>query len=250
MVNSIHREKFGTQFHHITEEHLADYWVLDTLGDISQGTFIEAGGSWPSTCLNLEKYWGWRGHVFEPNNKNYQEIISLRDSKIHNLCLWRDNNGVNFCEPVEGHSCDSYVEECITPNMRWNPDKVGEVETVFKNSMSLNSVFEHAGWQHCNFISLDIEGAEADVIEQFDHTAYSVDCWQLEGGHRLYDMMQHKGYCLVQQPFAQSKSPSHFKNPNSRDTYDKFYISKQLADNYKYRVFDNLADYYAWSESE
>jgi len=49
-------------------------------------------------------------------------------------------------------------------------------------------------------------------------------------------------------PFA--RLASNGPGQNSRDTYDKFYISKQLADNYKYRVFDNLADYYAWCKSE
>ena len=56
-INNIHTEKFGVDFHSITDSQLADYWVMDTLGDIDDGTFIEAGGSLPSTCINLEKYY-------------------------------------------------------------------------------------------------------------------------------------------------------------------------------------------------
>jgi len=237
-------EKFGTHFHNVTDKHLADYWVLDTLGDIRNGTFIEAGGGWPSTCINLEKYWDWRGHIFEPNDANHHQIELLRDSKLYNMCLWKHSNGVEFLETNTPN--DSYIEGCLSPTVRYTPELITSRNKVTKSSTTLNHVFENANWKHCNFISLDIEGAEGSVIEMFDTDTYSVDCWQIEGGHRYIHMMKSKGYTLVEQPYAKISSEGPGWSP--RDTFDKFYINNKLLDNYKHHIFEDLDQYYKWCE--
>ena len=237
-------EKFGTHFQNLTDKQLADYWVLDTLGDIRNGTFIEAGGGWPSTCINLEKYWDWRGHIFEPNDANYHQIQPLRDSKLHNMCLWKHKDGVKFLETNMPN--DSYIEGCLSPTVRYTPELITSRNKVTKSSTTLNDVFENANWKHCNFISLDIEGAEGSVIQTFDTDTYSVDCWQIEGGHRYFQMMKSKGYTLVEQPYSRIFSKGSDWSP--RDTFDKFYINNKLLDNYKHHIFEDLAQYYKWCE--
>tara|TARA_R110000764_G_scaffold71077_1_gene146499 strand:+ start:10068 stop:10826 length:759 start_codon:yes stop_codon:yes gene_type:complete len=247
-INDMHLEKFGAHFHGVTEESMSDYWVLDTIGDRTGGTFIEAGGSWPSTCINLEKYWGWRGKIFEPNNNNHNMIERVRDSPVYNNCIWKDNNGVEFIEPIDKHKGNiSYIEGCLSPILKYEPDQLGETIRVVKGSITLNDIFEQDGWTHCNFVSLDIEGAEGQVITAWNHEKYSVDCLQLEGGHLHFDLMKYKGYTLVEQPFSRLSTCE--SAPNSpRDSFDKFYINNNLLNSYKHRIFEQLDDYFKWCE--
>ena len=243
LIDNIHTQKFGVDFHSVTEVQLADYWVLDTIGDLTQGTFIEAGGALPSTCINLEKYYKWTGYIFEPNNYNYENISKLRDNTVSNMCLWNDSNGVEFLET--NHPNDSYIEGCLSPTVRYTPELITSVNKVTRSSTTLNDVFDQANWKHCNFISLDIEGAEGKVIEIFDTDTYSVDCWQIEGGHRHYDIMKAKGYTLVEQPYARL---CNYKGPDwsPRDTFDKFYINNKLLNSYKHRIFEDIDQYFTW----
>jgi FkbM family methyltransferase len=245
-INNIHTEKFGVDFHSITDSQLADYWVMDTLGDIDDGTFIEAGGSLPSTCINLEKYYKWTGYIFEPNDHNYEIISKLRDNTVSKMCLWKDRNGVEFLETNQPN--DSYIDGCLSPTIKYTPESITSVNKVTKSSVTLNEVFEKANWKHCNFISLDIEGAEGSVIEIFDTDTYSVDCWQIEGGHNYFHMLQSKGYTLVEQPFARM-SGHNGPEWSPRDTFDKFYINNKLLDNYKHRIFENIHQYFAWCDN-
>jgi FkbM family methyltransferase len=169
--SSIKPLKFTSQF---AEETI----IFDILEGIQAGVFVEAGaydGMNLSTTWALEQA-GWRGLLVEPNEQNAKLSRERRlNSKVENCALgnMEATGFIEFtlAESDEGsplsyvESDQKHIERCKQADCRISTHKV-----AFTN---LSSLLEKNGFERVDFLSLDVEGMELDVLRGFQIQKYN-----------------------------------------------------------------------------
>jgi len=180
----------------------------------SGGFFVELGandGYTQSNTLFLEKKRGWRGVLVEPSPYLFSKLCYFRGcSKNHLFCC--------ACAPF-GYS-EKYVDIDYAGLMSISSsldldlkDKKRHLKSQRKNLLEMNVKFgalakplsllldESQAPREIDLLSLDVEGAELDVLKGIDFNKYSfkymlIECRDLE---RLEAYLSENGYSLVDQ---------------------------------------------------
>ena len=185
---------------HITSKEGRDEFrqVLKFFKNSSNGYFIEVGANDPIT--NSQTYLleelGWTGVLVEPLKACYEQCVAKRPkSKVFNVaCTSPEKIGEqtiyfshenDVMASLEKNVDDSYLEY----------GKEAKIEAV-----TLNSILENTGIEKIDFLSIDTEGTELDVLRGFDIKKYKPRLILLED--KLNTLGKHKfllngGYKLV-----------------------------------------------------
>lgn len=192
--------KFTSQF---AEETI----IFDILEGIDAGVFVEAGaydGMNLSTTYALEQA-GWRGLLIEPNEKNANLCRERRlNSKVEN-CALGNMEASGFIEftlaesdegsPLSYVGADQkHIERCKQADCRISTHKV-----VFTN---LSSLLDKNGFERVDFLSLDVEGMELDVLRGFEILKFKprLAMIELQFDHRdeaVTNYMKENGYTPI-----------------------------------------------------
>jgi FkbM family methyltransferase len=133
------------------------------LRDIDRGYFVEVGANKPeeaSQTFALEQR-GWTGVLVEPQPDLADQLRRQRAAKVFAVaCTSRRNAGSNMILYLAGgHS--SFDRGLNLPEIK--PHGTIDVPT-----RTLDQVLIEAGAQSIDFISIDVEGHELDVLDGFD----------------------------------------------------------------------------------
>jgi FkbM family methyltransferase len=133
------------------------------LRDIQRGYFVEVGANQPqylSQTFALEQQ-GWTGVLVEPQPDLADELRRQRSAKVFAVaCTSRRNAGSHMTLHLAGgHS--SFDRNLNLPQRK--PHGAIDVPT-----RTLDQILIEAGAQTVDFISIDVEGHELDVLDGFD----------------------------------------------------------------------------------
>ncbi|MBS0362736.1 MAG: FkbM family methyltransferase [Proteobacteria bacterium] len=172
---------------HAAESHgqfLQDLWVTFELGERRNGFFVEFGAAdglrW-SNSLHLERSLGWNGILAEPAHCYYPALLSARNCFVDRRCVWTaTGERLLFNQPaIAVHATiDAYTESDNLAETRRDGVRY-EVETV-----SLNDLLAH--WnapRRIDYLSVDTEGSELDILRAFDFDRYDVRLISVEHNH-------------------------------------------------------------------
>jgi len=140
-----------------------------------RGIYVELGafdGIQASNTLFFEYCLGWRGILIEPGFSTYKRLIVNRPNNMH----------VHAAIGCEGSV--KFVDTGYT-SMTMNNDQ-HPTEHTFNHEVqciSLQKVLDDAGISHVNFLSLDVEGMETDVLQSVDFERTIIDVIMLESHH-------------------------------------------------------------------
>lgn len=176
------------------------------------GFFVELGandGIRQSNTLHLEKYHGWGGVLIEPEIKNFEKCEKNRKAKVVNAAcvsfmynkktvplIYSDlmtiaSSGVetDILKPVEHAILGTSVQK--------------DVSTYEFNApaLTLNSILkQYATKSRIDFLSLDVEGAEIEVLKGVDHNQYRFDHCLIESRSemKLIEYMRTNDYELIE----------------------------------------------------
>lgn len=179
---------------------LQDLWVAYELKSRRGGFFVEFGGADGikfSNSYALETHLDWNGVVAEPARVWHPAIRMNRNCFVDDRCVWiRSGETVTFNQPaIAAHSTiDSYSDSDMHGETRKDGLRY-EVETV-----SLNDLLAH--WRaprRIDYLSIDTEGSELDILQHFDFEAYEVRLISVEHNHTdkrqpIHDFLVSKGY--------------------------------------------------------
>jgi FkbM family methyltransferase len=177
-----------------------DLFVLSELNFKVNGYFVEFGatdGVDLSNTWMLEKHFGWSGILAEPGRRWHDNLKMNRSCNIETNCVWRESNlslTFNETHSRELSTIDSYSASDNNGESR----KRGEKYAV--NTISLlDALDKYDAPRVVDYLSIDTEGSEFDILECFDFGRYNfriITCEHNFSPQRqtIHSLLTRKGY--------------------------------------------------------
>lgn len=185
-----------------------DLWVAYEFSSRPGGYFVEFGAGDGVTLSNtyfLEKALGWKGIIAEPGRSYYPDLMNKRDCFVDKRCVWKSSGErlvFNETEYRELSTIDAFSESDMHSEARKSGQRY-EVETV-----SLNDLLKY--WnapQRIDYLSIDTEGSEFDILSQFDFNRFDVRLITVEHNFTdnrglIKELLNSKGYVRKFEQFS------------------------------------------------
>jgi FkbM family methyltransferase len=186
-----------------------DLFVLLQSGFKTGGYFVEFGatnGVRLSNTYLLEKKFGWKGILAEPGKVWHGELRANRRCHLDTRCVWSSSGGtVEFNETYERElsTISSYSDSDYHAVAR-ESGRLYSVKTV-----SLTDLLETYGAPNeIDYLSVDTEGSEYEILENFDFDRYSFRVASVEHNftparQEIFELLSNHGYLRVHQEISQ-----------------------------------------------
>jgi FkbM family methyltransferase len=180
-----------------------DVMALSTVGTTGPGFFVEFGatnGIDLSNTYLLEKSYGWTGILCEPARDWHKDLLENRSCKIDTRCVYSSSGQkLQFSETSVGElsTISSYMNSDANRLLR-KKSATYEVESI-----SLADLLSaHEAPFHIEFLSIDTEGSEYEILRDFDFSKYSFGLICVEHNFtdnrkKLNALLTSKGYSQV-----------------------------------------------------
>jgi len=183
-----------------------DRWVLQALKNKRGGYFIECGaynGVSLSNTHVLEYHYGWTGICIEPDNRVFKLLQESRGCITDNSCVGSSRGTCKFVEVgTLGGIDNDYSAKHRARVADANPDY--KKRTVEKQMVVLSDVLDrHSAPKICDYLSLDVEGAELRILKAFPFDRYAFRVMTVEHNGfpkamtQLRQLLESKGYRIV-----------------------------------------------------
>lgn len=177
-----------------------DLFVLSELQFKRNGFFVEFGATDGVNLSNtylLEKEFEWRGILAEPGKCWHDKLAANRGVEIETRCVWRDSGetmSFNEVELAELSTLSSFSSVDFHDRRR-REGKTYDVETI-----SLNDLLQrHNAPPHMDYLSIDTEGSELDILSHFDFERFQFNVITCEHNftavrEELCELLTRHGY--------------------------------------------------------
>lgn len=182
-----------------------DRWVAECFSFKKGGYFLDFGafdGVTISNSLFLERMLDWKGICVEPNPTYYPRLCVERRVVTINAALWPtarqslklcDAHGLSSVEQYAGQDSNADLRQQIT--RAWvSVDSVNPAELMTRFAVP----------EYVEYLSLDTEGCECEILEVIDFAVYKIALITVEHNHhaasqaRARRLLNRHGYCVVQ----------------------------------------------------
>ncbi|MCW3475585.1 FkbM family methyltransferase [Limobrevibacterium gyesilva] len=185
-----------------------DRFIHENLMPHRGGTFFEAGAHDAYTISNtwfFEKALDWRGVLVEMQPQLFAKIVERRpNSQCFRCALGTQPIDLMYLEAGDRSSLMRYMPhgdiEYLERHYASKPDKptfrVGWVAV-----RPVSDVLTEAGVTHIDYFSLDVEGAEMDVLRSIDFSKVTIDLFTIEDNAGKWTepraLLEPRGYELI-----------------------------------------------------
>ncbi len=190
-----------------------DLFVLNELNFKKNGFFVEIGagnGKHLSNTYMLEKIFNWNGILCEPAKIWKQDISKNRSCIISDVFISNsDEMIIHFIETK--NPLYSTRKDLIDFD-----NHAGERRTNFKSynvkTLTLEKLLEiHNAPLKIDYLSIDTEGSEYDIIKNFNFSKYQINILTIEHNNNLNkdlidELMNKNNYKKVLEKFSQYES--------------------------------------------
>ena len=156
----------------------ADMWVLEKYPNDFNGYFIDVGGAdghYISNTLELENN-GWKGITIDAFPRNFEKRTNtIVESAV--VSSHKDQM-VEFLIPTNYQDFSGIVSKLGIHKPAL--EKVESTTKKLKTSLLHDILDKHNAPSKINYMNLDIEGSEFDVLSTFPFDKYSFDCITVE----------------------------------------------------------------------
>ncbi len=178
-----------------------DLWALWVSGQKREGFFVEFGAASGVALSNtyfLEKQMGWTGVLAEPNPSFAASLAEHRNCTVSSRCVYSvSGQRLNFlAAPVGEYS----RIEAIAPGDSHEQSQRADAEHITVETISLNDLLVETGApEQIDFLSIDTEGSELEILEAFDFDRWRIGAIAVEHNRTparrgLYRLLTGKGY--------------------------------------------------------
>jgi len=185
-----------------------DIFALYSLNWKRNGYFVEFGatnGFDLSNTYLLEKDFGWYGILAEPAKVWHEELKANRSASLDFDCVWNKSGEiVNFtvAQEAEYSTISSFTDKDAHASAR-NKGETFPVKTI-----SLNDLLKrHGAPSTIDYLSIDTEGSELEILEAFDFNQYAISVITCEHNFssqraKIYKLLSSHGFIRVFEGFS------------------------------------------------
>ena len=182
---------------------LQDKWVIMMTKGKQKGVFLEIGSS-DGVKLNntfcLEKMFSWSGMCVEPNPDFYKKLCLNRAAITVPYALYKESGKiVKFVNHgVLGTIAEFSSTDCHASKREKFISEHGTIKVITMRAEEILSLYKFP--ERFDFLSLDVEGAELDVLESFNlskwHPALACIEHNFVSDRRaaIFDLLSRHGY--------------------------------------------------------
>jgi len=175
------------------------------------GFFLEIGaddGIRFSNCKFFEETLKWKGIAIEAREAAYDKLVKNRDCICLNNSLSDKEEDADFLE-LKGYGIglsgliNKYDPRHIKrinqeiQNVKHEGRRIIKVKTI-----KLSSILEKYGIVNIDFLSIDTEGSELDILKVLDFDKYNIDVITIEDNYndpKLMKFFLDRGYKYIKQ---------------------------------------------------
>ena len=178
-----------------------DLFALNASGFRRGGFFVEigaAGGVDLSNTYLLERSFGWDGILVEPARSWHESLSQHRRCAIDHRCVWPSSGEhVEFAEAPEGEysTVVTYADQDMHA-----PRRAG-AQTYRVETIALQDLLkEHSAPSKIDYLSIDTEGSEFEIIRDFDLGSWRFGAITIEHNYdeqrrtRITELLTAAGY--------------------------------------------------------
>ena len=181
-----------------------DLWVLEETNYKKNGFFVDIGCNEPININNtylLEQKYNWTGICIEPLKKLFEKSKKLRSKRtiIDNSLLFSESGKiVDF--KIAG-AISGIVETLDSCHDRKNFTNHQKLETITLN----NLLHKYNAPKNIDYISVDTEGSEFEILKNFNFNNYNVKLFSIEHNfdkekrEKIYNLLKQNNYTRIDQ---------------------------------------------------
>lgn len=199
--------------HHKQDKYVYEHYFPNK----KDGFFVELGaydGVTISNTLFFERYLGWKGICIEPMVEAFNKLIYNRNCICVNECISNTSEPKDFYqiqvekelkeknikarwpEMFSGFEQNFHPKQRVKIANRIRPEHVSTKHIVL-NPITLQKVFDDLQVIHVDFLSLDTEGNELDILQSIDFNICTISVILVENNYKepfIRDFLEEKGY--------------------------------------------------------
>ena len=156
------------------------------------GFFLDVGahdGVSINNTLYFEKYNNWTGINIEPIKKVYDNLLINRPNNININCAVSNNDGkteflcnTGYTEMISG------IKNTFDPRhferLQKENNKMGSItDVIIVNTKKIETICDEYKISHINYLSIDVEGAEFEVIKSINFDKVFIDIIGFENNY-------------------------------------------------------------------
>ncbi len=180
------------------------------------GIFVEIGaydGVLYSNSKFFEEQLGWTGICVEPNPEHF---VSLKKNRPRSLCInaaisetpgyarfQKVQSNTFFVEMLSG-LLDKYDPQHLDRINREVAEFGGSIEIIDVPCLTLNSILETNNITHIDYLSIDTEGGELEILKSIDFSRFSISVIEIENNYHspeFREFLQTKGFTLIDEKY-------------------------------------------------
>ena len=174
------------------------------------GTFVEIGASGASNCYFFEKNMGWRGLAIDGYKKLYEDIKKNRNCTVlHKILSDKEENDEFIEVKGYGHLYSGLIskmpeaqklriQRVLTKEDNKKENFGAKIKKV--NTEKLSNVLDEFNLTHIDYLSIDTEGSEIEILSTVDFDKVNIDVISVEDNFKIpkySKFFEEKGYFLV-----------------------------------------------------
>lgn len=177
----------------------------------TNGVFVDVGahdGMYINNTLFFENERNWSGINIEPIDSLFEKLEKNRPNCTNlNYAVSNEDGESDFIlntgytEPISG-LVKQYDHRHWNRLMSEIRENGGGTQIVKVKTKSLESIFDESDLKHVNYLSIDVEGAEFDVIKSINFDKVFIDVIEFENNYHdttipIINFLLQKGYKLI-----------------------------------------------------
>ena len=206
-----------------------EYLENNVFKGYKNGIFMDIGahdGITLNNTLYFEKNNNWTGVNVEPIKSVYDKLVLNRPNSINLNYAVCNNNGtadflcsIGYTEMLSG-LMNSYDPRHYMRLHKENQSNNSKTEIIKVNTKKIETICYEYNIKHINYLSIDVEGAEFDVIKSINFDNIFIDVIAFENNYNdtsvpIIDYLISKNYVNIRNEldiFMIHKQSSFYKN--------------------------------------